>query len=139
MIAAAHALACALIFATTPADWQFLHGSRPMPQAGWWSTNSTMWAVLLAGAGVAMLAWVIVAAIRRDRARHGPTVRSLARALGLSAGQRRLLDRVARAAGLSSAGSLLISRGCFDRAVKRYVGRFGRPEHLRIIRRRVFE
>jgi len=137
MITAAHALAS--MFARTPADWQFLHGSRPMPEADWWSGHATMWAVLLAGAGAAMLAWVIVAAIRRDRARQGPAVRFLARSLGLSAGQRRLLEHVARAAGLSNAGSLLISRGCFDRAAKRYMGRFGRPEDLHILRRRVFE
>jgi hypothetical protein len=141
MIATGQALASAigLIFATTPADWQFLHGSRPMPEPGFWSSQAALWAVLLTGVGAAMLAWVIVAAVRRDRARHGPTVRYLARALGLSAGQRRLLERVARATGLPSAGSLLISRGCFDKAVHRYIGGRGRSAQLAAVRRRIFD
>jgi hypothetical protein len=84
------------------------------------------------------LAWAIVTAMRRDRARHGPTVRRLAARLGLSASARVLLGRVARTAAMSSAGSLMISRGCFDAAVKRYAPRGRDAQRLRSIRRKLF-
>ena len=69
----------------------------------------------------------------------GPDVRRLARLLGVRFSQRVLLERVARAAGLPSTGSLLISRGCFDAAVGRYALRRGERERLRVIRRMLFE
>ena len=127
------------ILATTAADWEFLHGSSPAPGTGSPLTGPVMWATMLAGAGTAIFAWVIVALVRRDRARHGATVRHLSHALGLSLGQRRLVHHVARVVGVREVGSLLISRGCFDRAVNSYVGRFGRAAQLAAIRRTVFE
>lgn len=127
------------ILATTAADWEFLHGPGPAPGAGSSLAGPVMWAILLAGAGTAVFAWVIVALVRRDRARHGPTVRLLARGLGLNVGQRRLIHHVAHVVGVREVGSLLISRGCFDRAVNSYVGRFGRAAQLAAIRRAIFE
>ena len=46
-------------------------------------------------------------------------------ALGLGREDRRILVRVARAAGLDQAVSRLVSRGCFEAAATRYIERFG--------------
>jgi hypothetical protein len=127
------------ILATTAADWEFLHGSGPGPDSGSSLAGSVMWAIVLAAAGTAGMAFVIVALIRRDRARHGATVRHLSHALGLSLGQRRLVHHVACVVGVREVGSLLISRGCFDRAVERYMVRFGRAAQLAAIRRTIFD
>ncbi|MDY7108253.1 MAG: hypothetical protein SYC29_06410 [Planctomycetota bacterium] len=125
--------------AMTPADREFLDGIGGAADARSGLSDSTMWAIALAGAGALVLAWIIVAAIRRDRARHGPAVRLIARGLGLRGTQLRLLREVARAAGVREVGSLLVSRGCFDRAVERYVARHGRAPQLAAIRRTIFD
>ena len=77
----------------------------------------TIMAIAAAGLGAAIVAWTILAAVRRDRRRHGPTVRHLGRSLGLAADDRRLVAGVARSAGVVNPGAMLISRGCFDAAV----------------------
>jgi hypothetical protein len=125
--------------AMTPADWAFLRGSGGASGADSALTGPAIWAISLAGAGAVILAWIIVVMIRRDRARHGPGVRLLARGLGLSGAQQRLVRRVARVAGVREPGSLLISRGCFDRAVQRYVGRHGGTAQLAAVRRTIFD
>lgn len=75
------------------------------------------WTLPVAGAAAGSLlvarAWSI-----RDRRRHGPARRRLARMLGLGAGDRRLLERMAAATGVE-AGALLLSRGLFDACAAR--------------------
>ncbi len=99
---------------------------------------------LLAGGFVlAMVLGVAAASLlslaRRDRRAQGSTTRRLCRALGLDAPQRRLLENVARIAGIRSAAGLLISRGCFDIAQKRYAPQGVELRQLKRIRRRVFD
>jgi hypothetical protein len=127
------------LLAMTAADWEFLRGAGGASDAGPGLSGSAIWATALAGAGALLLAWIVVAMIRRDRARHGPAVRLIARGLGLSGAQRRLIRHVARVTGVREVGSLLISRGCYDRAVQRYVGRHGRAAPLAAIRRAMFD
>ena len=92
-------------------------------------------AIVIAAAAVAAAA---VALFRRDRRRHGPTVRRLCRGLGLRLDQRRLLARVARAGDLPHAGGVLLSRGCFDAAARRYAARLGPEPRLADLRSRIF-
>ena len=99
-------------------------------------------AVMLAGAlivvGGALATGVVWNLLGRKRGGGGLTYRRLCRGLGLDGPQRRMVAQVARAAGIDHPASLLISRGCFDRAVRRCIGR--RPgRRLVAIRRRVFE
>ena len=86
----------------------------------------------------AALAGAVVAVFRRDRRRHGPAVRRLCRGLGLRLDQRRLLQRVARAADQPHVGGVLLSRGCFDAAARRYTARRGREPRLADLRSRIF-
>jgi hypothetical protein len=99
--------------------------------------------LVIAGLLVAMaLALAVLAArslIGRDRARGGPTCRRLCRALGVRVAQRRRLERVARRAGVPSAASLLMSRGCYDAAVARYAAGPADADELAAVRRQVFE
>ena len=99
--------------------------------------------LLAGGFALAMVLGVAAAALlnlaRRDRRAQGPTTRRLCRALGLDTPQRRLLDNVARRAGIRSAAGLLISRGCFDIAQKRYAPQGVELRQLQRIRRRVFD
>lgn len=97
-------------------------------------------AILLAAIVIAAAAAAaaVVAVFRRDRLRHGPTVRRLCRGLGLRLDQRRLLERVARAADQPHAGGVLLSRGCFDAAARRYAARLGPEPRLADLRSRIF-
>ncbi len=85
-------------------------------------TTERMWTILLVSLLISMAAALAgtaaLALIRRDRRRLGPLTRQLARNLGLDRSQCRAMQRVARAAGLPTAASMLISRGCFDAAVR---------------------
>ncbi len=92
-------------------------------------------AIVIAAAAVAA---AVVAVFRRDRRRHGPTVRRLCRGLGLRLDQRRLLARVARAGDQPHAGGVLLSRGCFDAAARRYAARLGPEPRLADLRSRIF-
>ncbi|MCP3905227.1 MAG: hypothetical protein GY715_16500 [Planctomycetes bacterium] len=95
--------------------------------------------VLSSAAVAAIGAWGILAVVRRDRRQGGPLVRRLARGLRLGVNDRRLVQRVARRAGLPGAGAMLLSAGCFDHAV-RHVRRDGpASRRLRAIRAAVFE
>ncbi len=105
---------------------------------GGWFDGSTVWMIALTAGGAALASWVTLKILARDRARCGPTVRSLARSLGLSQVQYRLLSRIAAESGLPNAGSLLISRGCFDHAVRAGKRREKDVEVLRGIRKMVF-
>jgi hypothetical protein len=116
-------------------DFDFLRGlTGPPPSDG----RGAVWGVLIAAGLALAFAWLVVALVRRDRARHGPTVRHLARGLGLAPSTRRFLARVAAVAGQPGPGGLLISRGCFDAAAEAYVARWGEAERLRAVRVEVF-
>ncbi len=99
-------------------------------------------AVMLAGAmivvGGALATGVVWNLIRRTRGGGGGTYRRLCRGLGLDGPQGRMVAQVARSAGIDHAASLLISRGCFDRAVQRCMGHRGPDRRLVAIRQRVF-
>ncbi len=99
-------------------------------------------AVMLAGelivVGGALATGVVWSLIRRKRGGGGFTYRRLCRGLGLDGSQRRMVAQVARAAGIDHAASLLISRGSFDRAVRRCLGDRGPDRRLVVIRRIVF-
>ena len=101
--------------------------------------GSAFLAAALIALGVSLGAAAMVRLLHRDRREQGPIYRSLCRALHLGRGQRRLVTRIARAAGASSPASLLISRGCFERAAHRYPVRRAEAQHLATIRSRVFE
>jgi hypothetical protein len=85
---------------------------------------SGLWITVLIAATVLAVGLVLA---QRDRAALNPELRRVCRALGISRSQRRALSVVARRAGLSSAASMLVSRGCFDHAcdVARPGGRLG--------------
>ena len=91
----------------------------------------------------ATIALLIAVGLRKraaeDREEHGPVHRQLCRELGVSASQQRLLGDLSRAVGLSKPGALLISRGCFDRAVQRCAGATQRRNELAELRQRLFE
>lgn len=78
-----------------------------------------LWAMALAFIGTVILLVVLVIRHRNDVAAHRPTWRLLAGALQLTKQQRQLLDGLARAVGLKNPAPLVISRGFFDRAVRR--------------------
>ena len=126
------------LLATTALDEEFLRGLRAAAEPSG-VTGGVLWSVAITAVGAAIAAWLIVGLIRRDRARQGSITRRLARSLGISPRQLRLLISVSRAAHLPNTGCLLISRGCFDAAARRYTGRFGRADRLRAIRRTVFD
>jgi hypothetical protein len=94
---------------------------------------------LLIAMALAVAALALASLVRRDRAAHGPSARRLCRALGLSKTEARLLGRVARASRAPGAGSLLVSRGCFDDAVGSYAAGAESARRLEVIRRKVFE
>lgn len=124
------------MIANTPIDFGWLHDDAAIGGA---DPVRTALVIALVAAGTALLAAIVVRHLRRDRASDGPAVRHLARGLGLSGGERRLVMRMARVAGRPHAGSLLISRGCFDAAVRVYTRRYRPPAGLAAIRARVFE
>ena len=117
-----------------PADFRWLHDDDVLA-----AVSGGRATLVVALAGAAFLAAFLVARIRRDRGRHGPTIRHLAGDLGISPREQRLLGRVARGAGLRHPGSLLISRGCFDAAVGAYAVRDGRSKRLVAIRATIFD
>jgi len=98
---------------------------------------------VVAGLVIAMaLALVTVGGLSllsRDRIRQGPTMRRLCRTLALDTPQRRLLEQLAGKTGVRCPAALLISRGCFDTAHRRYKPQGTELQHLNRIRRRVFD
>lgn len=107
------------------------------PAAG--RAEAAIWiALALAALAAFTVAAAIVSLRRRDRAVHGPALRRLAAGLGVSPRQRRLLVRIARASRLPHAGSLLVSRGCFDDAASPYVERVGLASRVDRLRAAVF-
>lgn len=89
----------------------------------------------LAAAGIAL---VVVSWFRRTHSGDGRLVDHLARQLRLSAADRRLLRRMANAAALPTASSLLLSRGCFDHAANALAARDGWTPRVDRLRSRAF-
>jgi len=102
-------------------------------------SGEILFAAVLAAPGAVLAAWLMLTALRRDRARGGPGERVLARSLRLSREHLRILRRAARAADLPNAACLLISRGCFDFAAERYAARGGDPAPLQGLRRKLYD
>ncbi len=104
-----------------------------------WSTQNRLLAAgLIFAMALALAAVGLLSLVRRDRIRQGPTMRRLCRALGLDTPQRRLLEQVADKTGVRCPAALLISRGCFDTAHRRYGPQGVELQQLNRIRRRVF-
>ena len=109
---------------------------RPDPLSAWIREPQLAGGLLIAAALVVGTA-AIVSLVRHDRARHRPTFRRMCRALRLSSGQRRTLDDIARVVRVPAA-SLLISRGCFDAAIRRAAVPRRQERRLAAVRRKVF-
>lgn len=104
-----------------------------------WSTpDRLLGAGLVLAMALALAAVGLLSLTRRDRIRQGPTMRRVCRALGLDTPQRRLLEQLAFKTGVRCPAALLISRGCFDNAQKRYAPQGVELRQLNRIRRRVF-
>ncbi len=113
-------------------DVGWIRAGRPAAAA---SEGLPLGMIATAAVAAALVALGITLLLRLDRARHGPTLRQLGRGLGIGFADRRLLQRVARHGGFTTAGSLLVSRGCFEEAVRVWSGDAAR---LDAIRRTVF-
>ena len=124
-----------LIIGAVPPAYELRPVSEPLIPG---VSGEMLLAAALAAPGAALAAWLVLTALRRDRARGGPGERLLARSLRLTRDQLRLLRRAARAADLPNAACLLISRGCFDFAVERYAARGGDSAALRGLRRKLY-
>jgi hypothetical protein len=120
-----------------PADYLVHPGARNAGPPG--LLDGAVLRALLAAAALAMVAaGILTTWIRRDRRRHGPAARALARAIGVRSAQWHLLQRLARVADLPDSGCLLISEGCFDAAAAAYRQRFGANPRLAALRTRLF-
>ena len=108
---------------------------RAVPPAAPSDPGLPVGAIAAAAVTATVVAWVVTWLLRRDRAAGGPVVRTLAAGLGVAFADRRLLTRVARCAGFTSAAPLLVSRGCYEEAARRWGGDAAR---LDAIRRHVF-
>jgi len=78
--------------------------------------------------------------LRRDDWAHGRLFRSVCRELGIRSTDRRLLRAMARSANLPTAVSLLLSRGCFDYAVRLHLAsRSAARDRIARLREMIFE
>ncbi len=111
---------------------------RPLREPLWSGQGKFLVAGLVIAMALALLAVGVLSLLRRDRLRQGPTTRRLCRALGLDTPQRRLLEQLAVKTGVRCPAALLISRGCFDTAHRRYAPQGVELQQLNRIRRRVF-
>ena len=104
-----------------------------------WSTQYRLLAAgLVFAMALALGAVGLLSLVRRDRIQQGPTMRRLCRGLGLDTAQQRLLQQLAFKTGVRCPAALLISRGCFDTAHRRYRPQGVELQQLDRIRRRVF-
>lgn len=101
------------------------------------ASDPLLWAIALALVGTIVLFGILVMRRRRDIAAHRPTWRLIAGALQLSKAQRHLLDELSRTVGLRNPVPLVISRGFFDRAVRRRHPNL-EPVPVRQLRQRIF-
>ncbi len=114
-------------------------GLRPLREPLWSGQGRFLVAGLVIAMALALLAVGVLSLVRRDHIRQGPTMRRLCRALGLDTPQRRLLEQLAVKTGVRCPVALLISRGCFDTAHRRYKPQGVELQQLNRIRRRVFD
>ncbi len=105
----------------------------------WSGQNRLLVAGLVIAMAMALLAVGVLSLVRRDHVRQGPTMRRLCRALGLDTPQRRLLEQLAGKTGVRCPAALLISRGCFDTAQRRYGPEPAEAQQLQSIRQRIFD
>lgn len=95
---------------------------------------SFFWPGLLAVIGVAAAAIAVASLLRSEQAQ---TCRRLESAFGLTARERRVLARLSRRSGIDRA-ALLISRGCFEAAMKRVEGDWRNSPCVESLRQRIF-
>ncbi len=112
---------------------------RPLREPWWFGQGRFLVAGLVIAMALALLAVGVLSLVRRDHVRQGPTMRRLCRALGLDTLQRRLLEQLAVKTGVRCPAALLISRGSFDTAHRRYGAQGVELQQLNRIRRRVFD
>ena len=95
--------------------------------------------IALVAAGSAGAVAAGLSLMRRDPARRDTAdAGRLGAALGLRRRQRHLVVALARSADMPTPAALLISRGCFDHAMRCYVAAHGRARQVAAIRDRVF-
>ena len=111
---------------------------RPLREPFWFGQNRLLVAGLVIAMALGLVTVGVLSLVRRDHVRQGPTMRRLCRALALGAPQRRLLENMAMKTGVRCPAALLISRGCFDTAHRRYRPHGVELQQLNRIRRRVF-
>ncbi len=83
------------------------------------SVEPRSWALMIAVVGVLAIVIAIADLLRRDRVGGHLTARLMAQAIGIDRRELRLLSTLARGAAFPSPCCLMISRGCFDRAVQK--------------------
>jgi len=108
------------------------------PGLSWEWIGPSLAALAVVGATVGALRWSLT-----DASRFGPAYRLLARGLGLTTRERRLLHAVAARAGRPHASGMLLSRGAFDHHVSTWRQRANNGdevtrERLAAIRARLF-
>ena len=111
---------------------------RPLREPWWFGQGRFLVAGLVIAMAMALVTVGVLSLVRRDHVRQGPTMRRLCRALGLDTPQRRLLEQLAVKTGVHCPAALLISRGCFDTAHRRYRPQGVELQQLHRIRRRIF-
>lgn len=112
---------------------------HPLRLPFWSGQNRFLVVGLIIAMALALLAVGILSLVRRDHVHQGPTMRRLCRALNLDAPQRRLLQHMAMKTGVCCPATLLISRGCFDTARRRYKPQLAEAQQLRSVRKRLFD
>ncbi len=111
---------------------------HPLREPFWSGQSRFLVAGLVIAMAMALVAIGVLSLVRRDHVRQGPTMRRLCRALDLDAPHRRLLENMAMKTGVRCPAALLISRGCFDTAHRRYRPQGVELQQLHRIRRRIF-
>ncbi len=76
-------------------------------------------ALILGGAGAMLTSAVAYSLLSRDRSRHGAAFREICRAFSLERRHRRALLAAAETLDDPSPAALLVSRGCFETALRR--------------------
>lgn len=120
-------------------DWEIFREAFAGPQSLPMFGNVALWSWMLATAGMLLAAWAMWSLVRRDRAALGPANRRVCAGMGIGRRERRLLHRVARAAGMRHVAALLISEGCYEYAAGHYARSHGSGEKLRELRARIFD
>jgi len=107
-------------------------------ESSWLFGTPLLWASVLGALGAAGAAWALLSLVRSDRIAGGPTNRLVMAGLGLAAGDRRFIRRMAKLAGFTQPAAVLISEGCFDHAAGRFTRTSAQAARARSIRRKIF-